>query len=100
MPLNDISSAPLQKKLSQTEFVARELREFLEQGVIPKAQTLKRTAEDGLRQCDLVRITDQTIRSTVEQLLTATTISQESIQKLQKYLDLIEADFENTFRRR
>ena len=82
----------LREKFTDAERLARELIEHLEQGFVPKAQSLielVRPARSGTPAAD---VEDTTVRNTVSRVLETESFTNEVYAKLERYAKAIETE--------
>jgi hypothetical protein len=91
LPLQNLT---LRQKLSEADKLVRELIQHLEQGFIPKAHALRRTARQGADTLEQGEVTDLTIRSTVDTVLASDQFSRQVARKLDEFLVAIDRDIQ------
>jgi hypothetical protein len=89
-----LSSLTLREKLSQSDHLVREFIDLLEHGMIPKAHALRTTAKLGMDSLEHGMVTDITMRSAVNSVLTSGNDVRTTADQMTRYLDAIESDVE------
>lgn len=84
-----LEAMSLRDKLNEADRLARELIHHLEHGFIPKAHVLRRTARQGSDPAEQGDVTDLTIRSTVDTVLTSDTFTRQVTDQLNRVLSSI-----------
>jgi hypothetical protein len=87
-----LDSLTLREKLSQSDHLVREFIDLLEHGMIPKAHALRTTAKQGIDSLEYGPVTDMTMRSAVNSVLSSGNDVQMTAAQITRYLDAIESD--------
>lgn len=88
MSANGFEHLTLREQLSEGEHFAREIREHLEQGFLPKARDLRKLLRNDDSESNTV--TDRTVRSQVARLLESENFSSEVFEKMEQLGTLID----------
>lgn len=92
-----LNSLTLRQKLSQSDHLVREFLDLLEHGMIPKAHSLQTTAKQGLDSLENGQVTDMTIRSAIDCVITSGNDVRETADQVSCYLSAIERDVQRVF---
>lgn len=83
--VNEYDKLPLRERLTKAERLTRELSEHLEQGFLPKLETLRKVT----RQSSMEDTTDKTVRDTAKTVRASEEYTSELYQKLADCLQSI-----------
>lgn len=85
-----IENLPLREKLNAAERLARELKEHLEQAVLPRSNDLRRLVRR--RDNPDESVTDKTVRNSVDQVFATEEYTTKLVEELFSYLDMIDRE--------
>jgi hypothetical protein len=92
MPERPVEQLTLRQKFIDSDRLTRELIEHLEQGFIPKANSLGKTAKSGLEENPLEPVRDLTVRTRASELLESEKFTDQLYEKMARYFEGIERD--------
>lgn len=90
MAQKKIENLPLREKLNAAERLARELKEHLEQAVLPRSNDLRRLVRR--RDNPDESVTDKTVRNSVDQVFATEEYTTKLVEELFSYLDMIDRE--------
>lgn len=90
-----LETQPLRDRFREAERLTRELIQHLELGFLPKTEDVKRVAKKGTAGTHAGELTDQTIRASVDGMLTAHEYTLDLTRKLERYLQSIEREVQS-----
>jgi hypothetical protein len=86
-----VEELTLREMFIDTERLARELIEHLDQGFLPKARRLGRLVRPGLENAELIdELADVTVRTHASELLESENFTAELCEKAERYLAAID----------
>lgn len=89
MRVPSLESMTLRQKLIEADKLARELKDHLERGFVPKVHKLRRITRQG-SDLDEEDVTDVTVRSAVDQVLESDEFAHNLCQALRRFLTSID----------
>lgn len=87
-----LETQPLRERFREAERLTRELIQHLELGFMPKMQEVRRIARKATTPNQMDDIADNTIRTSVDAVLTSHEYSLDLTRKLERYLQSIEKE--------